>query len=149
MSEYVTQVIDGKKYAEVGRKAEVGEKVVINGRVFTVNSSYRDGIYYYYESPIKRYCAHENYRVLEPLEQDVTDIIANLARRVLSLEQQLEDTQGNCEKLAEELATVKHLADSNERGIAMLDVFTQPKSSARLLSEAFDALSSYERMSRR
>jgi TolA-binding protein len=81
--------------------------------------------------------------------QDLICILANLARRVASLEQQLRDTQGNVERLAEELATVKNLADSNEQGIAMLDILTQPKSSARLLSEAFDALSSYERMSRR
>jgi hypothetical protein len=89
-----TYVMDGVTYVEVDRKAEVGEKAVINGRVITVDGSYRDGIYYY-ESHIKRYRAHENYRVLEPLEQDVTDLIANLARRVHSLEKQLADTQGN------------------------------------------------------
>jgi chromosome segregation ATPase len=38
----------------------------------------------------------------------VTDLIANLANRVHSLEQQLRDTQGNLEKLAEELANTKH-----------------------------------------
>jgi chromosome segregation ATPase len=39
---------------------------------------------------------------------DVTDLLANLARRVSSLEQQLSATQGNVEKLAEELANVTH-----------------------------------------
>jgi peptidoglycan hydrolase CwlO-like protein len=58
-------------------------------------------------------------------ENYVIDVIANLANRVHSLEQQLRDTQSNVEKLAEELATVKHLADSNEQGIAMLDERTQ------------------------
>jgi hypothetical protein len=58
---------------------------------------------------------------------DITDLIANLARRVASLEQQLRDTQGNVEKLAEELATVKHLAESNTQDIAFLDERTQPK----------------------
>jgi chromosome segregation ATPase len=38
----------------------------------------------------------------------VTDLLANLARRVASLEQQLSATQGNVEKLAEELANAKH-----------------------------------------
>jgi TolA-binding protein len=40
----------------------------------------------------------------------VTDLLANLARRVASLEQQLSATQGNLEKLAEELADVKYNA---------------------------------------
>jgi chromosome segregation ATPase len=39
---------------------------------------------------------------------DITDLLANLARRVASLEQQLRDTQSNVEKLAEELANAKH-----------------------------------------
>jgi hypothetical protein len=39
---------------------------------------------------------------------DITDLLANLARRVSSLEQQLSATQGNVEKLAEELANVTH-----------------------------------------
>jgi TolA-binding protein len=89
-------------------------------------------------------------------ENYVIDVIANLARRVLeierelleyktlgirdhlregnnvlnnrvtSLEQQLRDTQGNVEKLAEELANVKHLTESNEQDIAMLDERTRP-----------------------
>jgi predicted RNase H-like nuclease (RuvC/YqgF family) len=41
-------------------------------------------------------------------ENYVVDIIANLARRVHSLEQQLRDTQANVEKLAEELEYAKH-----------------------------------------
>lgn len=35
----------------------------------------------------------------------VIDMLANLARRVTSIEQQLADTQGNVERLAQELAT--------------------------------------------
>jgi peptidoglycan hydrolase CwlO-like protein len=57
---------------------------------------------------------------------DITDLLANLARRVSSLEQQLSATQGNVEKLAEELANVKYLTESNEQDIAMLDERTQP-----------------------
>jgi ABC-type transporter Mla subunit MlaD len=56
----------------------------------------------------------------------VTDLLANLARRVSSLEQQLSATQSNVENLAEELANVKHLTESNEQDIAMLDERTQP-----------------------
>jgi predicted nucleic acid-binding Zn-ribbon protein len=43
-------------------------------------------------------------------ENYVIDVIANLARRVASLESQLRDTQGNVEKLAEELADAKYNA---------------------------------------
>jgi hypothetical protein len=56
----------------------------------------------------------------------VTDLLANLARRVSSLEQQLKDTQRNVERQAEELANAKHLTESNEQDIAMLDERTQP-----------------------
>jgi predicted RNase H-like nuclease (RuvC/YqgF family) len=38
----------------------------------------------------------------------VTDLLANLARRVASLEQQLSSTQSNVEKLAEELEYARH-----------------------------------------
>jgi hypothetical protein len=43
-------------------------------------------------------------------EQRIIDLVANLARRVTSLEIQLVDTQNNVEKLAEELADVKYNA---------------------------------------
>jgi hypothetical protein len=95
-------------------------------------------------------------RLLTPQSSpSVTDLLANLARRVSSLEQQLSDTQGNVEKLAEELAgtnnvarkaltatgnhggwlirnaerfdKIEELLESNEQDIAMLDERTQPK----------------------
>jgi TolA-binding protein len=66
-------------------------------------------------------------RLLTPQSSpSVTDLLANLARRVSSLEQQLSATQSNVEKLAEELANVEHLTESNEQDIAMLDERTQP-----------------------
>lgn len=43
-------------------------------------------------------------------ESYLIDMIANLARRVHSLESQLRDTQNNVEKLAEELADTKYNA---------------------------------------
>jgi hypothetical protein len=100
-------VYDGRRYQTVYKSAEAGNRVIINDRVYTAVSSYMDGIYYY-EGVIKRYCAHGKYHVLESLEPEVTDLIANLARRVSSLEQQLSATQTNVEKLAEELANTKH-----------------------------------------
>jgi TolA-binding protein len=42
------------------------------------------------------------------LSDKAIELLANLANRVHSLEQQLRDTQGNVEKLAEELANTKH-----------------------------------------
>jgi hypothetical protein len=134
--------INGKSYVEVDRKAAVGDKIIIiladtasglyeEGDILTVTDSDRwdsgEGI------SVKEHgmgLFHHEYKVLEPVEGEsspsVTDILANLANRVHSLEQQLRDTQGNVEKLAEELATVKHLADSNEQDIAMLDERTFP-----------------------
>jgi hypothetical protein len=50
----------------------------------------------------------------------VTDLLANLASRVYSLEQQLRDTQVNVEKLAEELANVKYFGECNTEDILAL-----------------------------
>jgi NAD-specific glutamate dehydrogenase len=116
-----THVIDGVTYVEVSRKANVGDRIIYTedsseigvnfGDIFLANYIDEDG---YVQA---RYGAINpiNYRVLEPLESeaipDVTDILANLARRVASLEQQLRDTQSNVEKLAEELANVKYLTE--------------------------------------
>lgn len=63
-------------------------------------------------------------------DNQTLDIIANLSRRVYSLEQQLRDTQGNCEKLAEELAKVKYISECNTEDIIDLDERTQPKEEA-------------------
>lgn len=72
---------------------------------------------------------------------DIHDLLANLARRVSLIEnfiesqQRLNDSHSeqidtlfrNGEKLAEELASVKHLTESNEGDIPTLDERTQPK----------------------
>jgi archaellum component FlaC len=137
-----THVIDGVTYVEVERKADVGDYVtyVYNFRRDDVVREVQDfddeGVSFednpYVDSDgieISGLC-HGAYVVLEPLETEaipsVTDLLANLARRVSSLEQQLSSTQTNVEKLAEELANVKHLTESNEQDIAMLDERTQP-----------------------
>jgi septal ring factor EnvC (AmiA/AmiB activator) len=55
----------------------------------------------------------------------VIDIIANLARRVSSLETQLRDTQGNVEKLAQELAKANYGITSLTCDVIALDDRTQ------------------------
>jgi hypothetical protein len=156
-----THVIDGVTYVEADRVAEVGEKVLIvnaehtfgkyrNGDVLVVQrESTNGGI----ESDLVSspngntdgYIGREEYVVLEPLQSeespDVTDLLANLARRVSSLEQQLRDTQGNTEKLAEELATVKHMTHENDREIyevlTRLDNGRNPKEVESVTFEKF------------
>jgi septal ring factor EnvC (AmiA/AmiB activator) len=63
------------------------------------------------------------------------DLIANLARRVASLEQQLSATQGNVEKLAEELANTKHHTYSIERDVMEVEKQTEVLHAIRLFYE--------------
>jgi hypothetical protein len=118
-------VIDGVTYVEVDREAEVGDKVIRNEQLEFVGRVY--DVYSAYSSSIGRgvLCKHTNghahltnYRVLEPLESEVspsvTDLLANLANRVHSLEQQLRDTQRNIERQAEELENAKQSIESAE-----------------------------------
>jgi DNA repair ATPase RecN len=65
-------------------------------------------------------------------ENYVVDVIANLVRRVHSLEQQLSDTQNNVERQAEELANTKHRVSKHatmfgivEERVGMLDERSQ------------------------
>jgi hypothetical protein len=125
-----THVIDGVTYVEVDRKAKVGDLAFVfdhstgypgaNG-IHKVDDVEFDG-HIHYGSFGRR---PGGYRVLEPIEAnpDVTDLLANLARRVHSLEQQLRDTQRNLETFAEQ-------TESNTQDIAMLDERTQPKEEA-------------------
>jgi hypothetical protein len=130
-----THVIDGETYVGVQRGAKIGDKIIVvagHGWYKTeVGSVFRviDGADYgfgrfpdcergavYVEHRDNRcddsinFVSCGNYLVLEPLEEmpDIHGLLANLARRVHSLEQQLSDTQANVEKLAEELANTKH-----------------------------------------
>lgn len=157
----------GKRYRLVDRKAEVGEKVLIVddecstshiGHYGTVVDAYSDGISINIGDHINYYpyAFTEDYRVLEPVADaiiaseseptvdarhaspEVVDLLANLARRVTSLENklgsveaQLADTQGNVEKLAQELATKTHeqseLIEMALDDIVTLDERTQPQ----------------------
>lgn len=140
--------VAGVRYRMVERKAEVGEKVIVtdkdfgnyeNGEVFTVRGRYdisdecAKAIGVDLEETETRIRDYE-YRVLELVDphfhnvgatandpQSMLDLLANLASRVTSLEAQLKDTQGNVERQAQELAEVKHLAESNEKDIVLLD----------------------------
>jgi flagellin-like hook-associated protein FlgL len=134
--------IDGKKYAEVNRKAKVGEKVVVTeydynyGNIVTVieldTGSLVETDGFHEDGSVLNLFPHE-YRVLEPLatadtseaSPAVIDMLANLARRVTQLESQLSATQRNLETWAETTENVKHLVESNEQDIAMLDERTQ------------------------
>jgi chromosome segregation ATPase len=105
-----THVIDGKKYLEVEREAIFGDKLWL----VNISCSSKVGGYYSVEE-VNRDIKDGIVKVLEPLVEEcseaspnIHDLLANLARRVSSLEQQLRDTQGNVEKLAEELANTKH-----------------------------------------
>ncbi|WP_151026040.1 hypothetical protein [Robertmurraya sp. DFI.2.37] len=122
--------IEGKRYRLVDSKAEVGEKVLAihTGEVLSVKSVLSQFIRVYEpeEYTDQTRLNHENYRVLEPVADaiiankseptvdarhaspEVVDLLANLARRVTSLESQLRDTQGNVEKLSEELEAVRY-----------------------------------------
>lgn len=127
--------IDGQRFRLVDRKAVDGEMVIVvdkhggyvgdyeNGDVFVVIKTFEsavdirdnvgelDGLY------------HCEYHVLEPVSADlitvdtsqaspeVVELLANLARRVTSLEQQLRDTQGNVERQAQELETKTNAVD--------------------------------------
>jgi hypothetical protein len=136
---------DGKSYRMVKRVAEKGDKVLIvnefspqlkkwykNGDVLTCFDHFdgvnRPDFIVPTERTISRIFDKE-YVVLEPVEEstpDITDLLANLARRVASLEQQLRDTQGNVEKLAEELENANHRIRKHAEIVGMLtdDIIT-------------------------
>lgn len=66
--------------------------------------------------------------------QEVLDLVANLSRRVASLERQLATTQNNVERQGVEIEAAKHVASealeqalTNEEDIRMLDERTAPK----------------------
>jgi hypothetical protein len=124
-----TYVIDGKEYVEVARRADIGEKIIITKH--PNEPAYHGNIYKVTSIPDKGKVSaegliaitshdvfyHGEYRVLVEVDvesPDVTDLLANLARRVTSLESQLRDTQRNLETFAEQ-------TERNTIDIAMLD----------------------------
>jgi hypothetical protein len=135
--------VDGERYRMVKRKADVGEQVIVTEsldvEVGTIancvrNDEFTDGSidvdvvtdeggYLFLDVD-----GSDEYYVLEPLEPvevteadaspSVVDMLANLARRVTSLEEQLKDTQSNVESLSYELEnakqTIKERAQEDE-----------------------------------
>jgi regulator of replication initiation timing len=169
-----THVIDGVTYVEFSRKAKVGDKVLIvkaedtygkymNGSIITVDRLCSGGI----ESDIARsdegegnstgFIIEKEYVVIEPNNEcsedspKVTDLLANLANRVHSLEQQLKDTQGNVENLAEELAhfdyAINTVADRISRVQTRVEENEQTQSVEKFLDSIADKVA--ERLVRR
>lgn len=132
-----THVIDGKTYVGVERKAKVGEKVIDTSdgevcEVYGIAESSSDGYRMGVEiTPNGIWISDSEYLVLVPVSTEdwppltepaleltandirwqpdkVIDLLANLARRVSSLEQQLADTQGNVVRHGEELEAVRY-----------------------------------------
>jgi hypothetical protein len=132
-------VIDGKAYVEVGRPAEVGDKAIIldedteyYGRIGKIEFVEDIGVSVNIDDDLDYYpfVLHADYHVLEPLEYEPTvdttqaspqviDMLANLARRMTSLESQLSAAQRNIETWAEQ-------TESNSEDIRTLDERTQP-----------------------
>ncbi|AYA77358.1 hypothetical protein DOE78_18945 [Bacillus sp. Y1] len=119
-----THEIDGKKYVEVERKAEVGEKVIdlSDGQIETVyrifsfaRDDFRSGVVINEDGT---WIGDDEYRVLEPVEAestapDLVDIIANLSAEVTQLKrnhaEQLDTLFSNVQQLGEELASLQSI----------------------------------------
>jgi chromosome segregation ATPase len=133
-------VHENVKYRMVNKKADVGEMVLV---ISEGSHDFRRGdvtvIKEIDETDTEQtrradaecgWLLDSEYLVLEPMESeatpDITDLLANLARRVSSLEHQLRDTQSNVEKLAEELANTKHRVSKHAERVGMLtdDIIT-------------------------
>jgi hypothetical protein len=138
--------IDGKKYVEVERKAKVGDKIVTvryegnatrKGKIETVRQArYSDGSVKTESGAFFDTAYLDSYRVLEPFDNNKSisnltvdlsantefiEIIANLACRVASIEQQLTDAQRNIERQSYELAETDAKAEMLLKDIVMLD----------------------------
>ena len=126
MKEVKTHEIDGVTYVEVDRNAKVGDMVWLVNIRDSIKLSEVNNI-----DGINEDIEHGWVKTLEPTvdtsqaSPQVIDMLANLARRVTSLESQLSDTQRNAEMLAEELMALKYLTQSNEGDIRELDSRTQ------------------------
>jgi hypothetical protein len=121
-----TYVMDGKEYVEVERKAKAGETVIIVDADDLNGDGYANGNTFIIGQPIEGSDLVDTidnitlfdaeYRVLEPvadsISQDVTDLLANLARRVHSLENQLAATQRNIETWAERTENIIYTLES-------------------------------------
>lgn len=130
--------IDGERYRMVDRKAKVGEKVIIvnakwafgkyeNGSVVVAEDVDEEGIYNDDVKEVKRneegFIAHEEYRVLEPVERiepvlSTSDLIANLAKRVVELERRLSDINADVSEVNERIDRLAYTCEQSDTRIA-------------------------------
>lgn len=133
--------IDGERYRMVDRKAKVGEKVIIveaewafgkyeNGSVVVAEDVDEEGIYNDDVKEVKRneegFIAHEEYRVLEPAIQaervepmlTTSDLIANLAKRVVELERRLSDMNADVNEVNERIDRLAYTCEQSTVSIA-------------------------------
>jgi hypothetical protein len=133
--------IDGERYRMVDREAKVGEKVIIvkadrtfgkykNGSVIVTEDVDEHGIYN--EGVIEvngnreGYITHEEYRVLEPTIQaervepvlSTSDLIANLAKRVVELERRLSDINADVNEVNERIDRLAYTCEQSTISIA-------------------------------
>jgi len=130
--------IDGERYRMVDRKAKVGDKVIIvkadrtfgkyeNGSVIFVEDVDELGIY---NDSVKKadlnnegLIAHREYHVLEPVERvdpvlSTSDLIANLAKRVVELEQRLSDINADVSEVNERIDRLAYTCEQSTISIA-------------------------------
>lgn len=130
--------IDGDRYHMVDRKAKVGEKVIIvdakwafgkyeNGSVVVAEDVDEEGVYNDDVKEVKRneegFIAHEEYRVLEPVERvepvlSTSDLIANLAKRVVELERRLSDINADVSEVNERIDRLAYTCEQSTISIA-------------------------------
>ncbi|MEK0286537.1 hypothetical protein [Caldifermentibacillus hisashii] len=133
--------IDGERYRMVDRKAKVGEKVIVvdakwafgkyeNGSVVVAEDVDEEGIYNDDVKEVKRneegFIAHEEYRVLEPAIQaervepvlSTSDLIANLAKRVVELERRLSDINADVNEVNERIDRLAYICEQSTISIA-------------------------------
>lgn len=133
--------IDGERYRMVDRKAKVGEKVIIvnadqtfgkyeNGSVIVAEDVGVCGIY---NDSVKEaewnedgLIAHREYCVLEPDVQaeraepvlSTSDLIANLAKRVVELERRLSDINADVNEVNERIDRLAYTCEQSTVSIA-------------------------------
>lgn len=133
--------IDGERYRMVDRKAKVGDKVIIvkadrtfgkykNGSVIVAEDVGEHGIYnegvIEVDGNIAGYITHEEYRVLEPTIQaervepvlSTSDLIANLAKRVVELERRLSDINADVSEVNERIDRLAYTCEQSTISIA-------------------------------
>ena len=121
-------VIDGVKYREVERMAEVGEMVIITEKtyphfdaIFIADGYDQDGDLSFKDAD-DYFASAGTYSVLEPIEEapagasspDMIDLVSRLIAKVARLESELDTVRKNVQTFAQQ-------TESNTKDIAALD----------------------------